>query len=270
MEHLESHAVVCTHNPDSKVDCDHGCNLTITRREYNELNCLEHLANRNKYQEEEYNHRTEKTLFEHHHEVAKIRSENNRLSEKLAKRQRVISRQENAAEYFNKMRRSTNVWNNCKKVKISSHPPIILEPEDNTTNYSCAQLCNYLSLENRSFKMKIIDLGSRNAIGIGLAQKFQSIEFPTGFVTYFSSGKVKIGTEKAYTTAWRRGDIVEIGLNLARFNVESDGSAQVEVNISLNEISVTKTMTKIPLGGFYPTVFMREIDNMNPKVLYLK
>lgn len=261
MENLQSHLAACTHNLDEKLDCD-GCNSTVTRREYRELDCLEHLQNKVRYQHDEFKRLTDELTGIHQEQMSRQRE----LVEKL---NRVIDVQTNVANFFNNLRRTNSSWNNLRNTKISSHPPIILEPESLAIGSSMAQLCNYLSTENNSFKMQIIDVGDPDAIGIGLSQKIHTGGLPQGFFGYSSSGMIAIHGRDTCRSAWKSGDIIEIGMNQANFQLENNKTARIEVFISLNGNLVVKTITTIPLGGFYPTVIMRKVEKMQPKILYL-
>lgn len=46
LEHLKQHIIVCEYNPKGEIVCDKGCNLKITRLEYQVNDCLTHLADR--------------------------------------------------------------------------------------------------------------------------------------------------------------------------------------------------------------------------------
>lgn len=46
LDNLQNHRVACYYNPDAEVTCDKGCNLKLTRREYQDVDCREHFTNR--------------------------------------------------------------------------------------------------------------------------------------------------------------------------------------------------------------------------------
>lgn len=46
LDNLQNHGFVCYYNPDTKFTCDRGCNLKITRREYQAVDCHGHLQNK--------------------------------------------------------------------------------------------------------------------------------------------------------------------------------------------------------------------------------
>lgn len=279
MEHLKTHLANCAFHPNAKVFCDLGCNLTITRSEYQQNDCLAHLTNRVRSQEEEitnldnlFRRQKENIISRHQEEIATFRHEiscqRQQINEiNLRNRQREI-----VATFFHNLIQSNNKWKNCLNMTISSQPPIILE-QCNVYGNSFAQLYNHLDPANPCFKMRILNVGTDNFIGIGLAQKEYPFNMPPGLVDgsigYYSNGTVAIDGQYGDGAEWINGDIIECGIYLDNFDFGFN-YVRVEVYLSLNQQLIVKKVLDMPPNGLYPTVSMRKVSETMPKIEFLR
>lgn len=223
LEHLQDHLLKCVYNPDTEISCDKGCDLKVTRREYEENNCLTHLADKVRRQQKE---------------IAK-------LSEEVCRQQEITKHIDN--------------WQVCDNIKISIDQPNILE-FDGDSNNAYAQSSSSLEPRNSNFKIHILNGGKYNSIAIGLTRKgfttYVAPGYNDGFIGYSSIGELWIDkrTEKI-GQKWKSGDNVECGIKFPS-NFINDGTKCVEVYFSVNEQSLITKSVKMPRDGFFPTILM--------------
>lgn len=83
MEQLQNHLTECVFSPNSEMICDKGCNIKITRGEYEGENCFTHLGNRQQKQQEHFDKitsRQEKEITKLNKEVGRQRVEITKLN----------------------------------------------------------------------------------------------------------------------------------------------------------------------------------------------
>lgn len=267
------------YHPNAKVLCDLGCNLTITRSEYKETDCLAHLTKRVRSQQEEltnlgnlFRRQKEDMISRHEEEIATLRHEICCQIAEIAEINYKSHQREMVALFFNDLSQSNNKWKNCLNMNISSHPPIILE-QDNFYGNSFAQFSKHLDPANLSFKMRILNIGANNFIGIGLAHIEHPFHMPPGVlkgsIGYYSNGTVAIDEQYSDGKEWKNGDVIECGIKFDHFHFGFN-FMQVEVYVSLNQQLIVKKVLQMPPDGLYPTVSMRKCSETMPKVEFLR
>ncbi|XP_037027733.1 E3 ubiquitin-protein ligase NRDP1-like isoform X2 [Bradysia coprophila] len=253
LENLKSHLTVCTYKPNMTVVCDKGCNLVMTRLEY-QKSCFAHLST---YLSDKF----EKELEEMKNQIEQLNGKINRQGESMA---RLVARTSAATPKL--------TWRRIYNMNMSSDEPNILEPLN--TNSFCWAFVQFTRLETSttSCRIQVMNIGDDEYVVIGLAHHKHFDELPghrVGSIGYYSrgeivvNGKAEVGLEK-----WKNGDIIECGV-LFQNNSLNDDFVTGEVYFSINRKTVTKKKMKIPHDGFFPTIRMGSFSKSVPKVEYL-
>lgn len=272
LEHLQDHLHKCLYNPNSEVICDKGCNMKMTRREYEVNNCFTHLLNIVNCQKDDF----QNTIVRQKEQIAKLSDEVSQQRAELAKLNDEVCRLRGQAKYsnnvssnqqwelpklFDKSKISTPKWQVClnlKNLKTYFHQEILEFGGNSGTAF--AQLFHSLEQSYPHFKIKLLNEGAHNSIAIGLTRKgHPTYEAPGNYdhsIGYRCSGEVfvnkkcqKVGQE------WKCGDVIECGI-IFPSNFTYCGNNRIEFYFSINEQLVMKNVFEMPQDGFFPTIFM--------------
>ncbi|KAJ6640026.1 E3 ubiquitin-protein ligase NRDP1 [Pseudolycoriella hygida] len=272
LERLQDHLANCKHKPDAIVDCDKGCNLAVTRREY-QKNCLIHLANKFSMQMDEMTKLNEKLQHDHENFKALIRQQ----QEEIRKLTGDVNRQtEIMKKIINKWNAPPKLqWKISHNMKISADKPNVIEPTDPVQGFSWgfAQLSTSLGASHPFFRIQVVSVATDEYIVIGLTRLGHEYdELPggkVGTIGYYNrgdlvvNGKVETGLRK-----WKNNDIIECGL-LFPANSANGFSTNVEIYFVVNNQIVIKKTMKLPLEGLFPSIRMGSFTNSVPKIEYL-
>lgn len=276
LEHLHVHRTKCIYNPETEIICDKGCNLKITRREYNASDCITHLSNRGNRQHEEIT-KLRDEVRQQRDDLMRLTGELSSIRLKMTVSENTISRQQDEITrlHYNACilpnRPSKCCWQVCESMKFSSDKPTILEFGDNSW-HAFAQLFYPLKPRKHYFRVQILDGIEHNSITIGLTQKGHPPYLPPGTVQasvgYCSTGHINVdGTLEMRGEKWKKGDFIECGIEFP--SNSSDEDASIEVIFSLNIQLISRKVMKMPQEGLYPTVYMwRSRDGTVTKVEY--
>lgn len=248
--------------------CDKGCNLNISRREYQMNDCSTHWANRTRilvmenkklsdeinsladhvrFNEEdiktlgeELNHQKEHTehlLNQHQEVVTKLRDDVNRLKEHFAMLNVNRQKVDVPSDVPRKSKISQRKWREFVNMKIESN---VLEV-DEVTQISVARSFYALERKYSFFKLKILSEGD---FEIGICH-----EFEPGLCTHSSCNDLCFST---LGTKLEVNDIIECGILYPK-NIEMD---TVRVYILLNGHLRYEKKVRMPQYGFFPKIIM--------------
>lgn len=279
MENLNGHdANTCKHNPNSVIICDKGCNIAITRREYESSNCLSHLSKKFILQEKEivksskrFSDLSKKIILQGK-EIAESSNRFSDLSKKIILQEAKICLQEkeivnvkNALKKLNDKMHEQSLWQICYNIDISINEPNFLKYKDNNNSEhpAFAQSIRSLEPDNPNFKMQIRYEGDKTTVTIGLTPKGFPIHLIPGLIDesigyhgidgYLYNGN-PIGEK--FGPEFRNGDIIECGVKFPSDFVNGV-SATVVVYFSINDEFVGERNVTMPDGGLFPTLRMR-------------
>lgn len=234
---MENHCRSCKYNQNAEFICDKGCNLKITRREYEMNNCFAHLANKMAHQEDTILKLRLHLSDQKHHFDRTI----NLLQEQITQ----LNYQVNHEEVQLK-------WKVCSKIKISFDQPNILEVLGDSSS-GLAQSLYSLDSAKPCFKVQI--LYGVSMIGLTRKERTTTIGFRHMSLGY-SSGRVWVDADdESIGPNWKNGDIIECRIKFPN-NFINDGSMYVEVYFSLNNKLVTRKLYQMPRDGLFPTCYM--------------
>lgn len=253
LENLEPHLNSCMYKPDMIVVCDKGCNLSMTRLEY-QKSCFEHLTTFltdkfEKEMDEMKNHIEELHVL--------IRRQGEAMERLVARTPRVMPQK--------------LTWKRIYNMNLSSDEPSILEPL-NTNRFSWA-FVQFTKLEaSMSFRIQVMNITDKEYVVIGLAHSNNFDELPghrVGSIGYYSRGEVVVnGKAKVGLQKWKNGDVIECGILIPNNSLMAEFKVG-EVYFSINHAIVAKKKMKVPTDGFFPTIRMGSFGNSVPKVEYL-
>ncbi len=282
MEHLKNHLINCQYTSNLEIVCDKGCNLTVKRCDY-KFNCIVHLADRLRSQDENINRFNRAVNGHYRQQVVKLNAEVSHLQAQVSKLSRdVISQQKCITKLNDELKRSqpcdeeiqrlrsetkfttTLQWQKTFNMNISVDEPNILEFGHNTGS-AYAQSLHPLTPTNHCFKIQILsDCGHNSVgIGIGLTQKGHPSNIPPGHsdgsIGYRCCGELYYDKcESIASHACKVNDHIECGIKYAKTFV-NNGNRSVVVYFSKNGIIFSKKMIRMPVDGLFPTVFLFDV-----------
>lgn len=270
MEEARSHNASCIFKPNAILVCDKGCNMTITRRDYQE-NCFAHLEKRFSSQLVEMKKTIEdlrreqdgsKILISHQQEeIKKLRDEGSDQRQAILK---LIIKTNSPPKCF---------WNVLHNMQILPAQPNVLEPVRKLCTWSFAQLAEPLKHGNSFFKIQILSKAENEYIIIALTRKGHEIVdlpgYDMGTLGYYDKGQLVVnGKVETDLIKFHAGDIIECGINFPD-NLFTEHFPFVEVYVIVNSQIVSKKMMKMPENGFFPSIRMGSFTSSVPKVEYL-
>lgn len=280
LEHLKNHQTNCEYSPNLIV-CDKGCNLTVKRCEY-QLDCIEHLADRSRSQDEKFcsivyalNDHQCQEMITLNAEVNHLQAQVSKLSRNLISQQKLITKLNGEIKRIrpdddDAIRKQSNTpiripqWQKSFNVKTSTDQPNILNFGHNPGS-AFAQSLHPLNKENRCFKTQLLSNCGHDSIAIciGLTQKCHPIDIPPGHsdgsIGYRCCGTLYYDKcESISSTACKVNDIIECGIKFSK-NFFNDGCHSVLVYFSRNGKAFMKKVIRMPVDGLFPTIFMFDI-----------
>lgn len=235
LENLQAHLNSCQYDPNySGIVCDKGCNLMITRREYECNNCMQHLLNRVSSLEEKLNEKTKHSL------TASVNAPT-----------------DNTALHAQMWRTNRNMFITMDESNY------ILKGHKADGNFWPTAQANYsLTSENSSFKVK---MGLSGFVGLtrkeyGIESSDDSINARDGSIfAYFNSFYNKIDLYHNHETVTickiPSGGVFECGITLP-YDFDSNRDNNVEVYFSSNNVTHLRRVIKMPREGLYPTIIL--------------
>lgn len=235
LENLQQHLNSCQYDPNnSEIVCDKGCNLKMTRREYEYNNCTHHLLNR----------------------VSSLEEQIRKLNMKTNARVSVNASNDNTLP----------MWRTCYNMffTVDQSNYILKGHRAGGDGLPTVQSNYSLTPENSSFKVKL-DVGTYSFIGLtrkkykenrwdNIYQADESI-----FMLFHSGGgevhlchnsKVeKISIESSIDS------IFECGITFP-YDFDSNRDNNVEVYYSSNNVTLVRKVIVMPPDGLYPTVHL--------------
>lgn len=227
LENLGNHASKCEYNINlnEEIVCDNGCNMTITRQEYRESNCLTHLAK----------------------EVTKLKV--------------LLSRQQ---EEITELRYESDIllngplkWQFTQNMHIKE--PNLLKMDDNPNfNFGFAQSDHALEPTRSCFKIHLSTLMDCVKVWIGVTRKGyppktvsekQSIRYQGHYVKDDPDNHLVFLKCKS-------GDVIQCGIEFPEDFINGNHSAPIY--LSVNQKFIFRKTFVIPNDGFFPTVFLRD------------
>lgn len=227
LESLEHHISKCEYNLNEKVVCDKGCNMTVTRQEYQVNNCFNHLAKEITQLKLLLSHQQE--------EIAELRYESDIL-----------------------LNGPLN-WQQTQNMCINK--PNILKMDDNPNfNFGFAQSDHALEPAMSSFKVQLSTCTESSVkIWIGLTRN--------GFLPRTVSEMPSIRYQGHYVKddtdnhliflKCKNGDVIECGIEFPKDFIDN-GSCSASVYLCVNQKSIFRKNVSIPKNGFFPTIFLRD------------
>lgn len=248
MEQLQKHIISCEHNPEAEIMCDKGCDLKITRREYQLNSCITHLKDHVRINEAVIKERSLQLIEqkEHFHLIlSKLQQSNTKLSDEVSRQKVEITKLNTVRPQNNNLKFLTK-WQKCLNMKIESD---ILEVVNLSLSAS-VQSFYCLHSANPSFKVKILSV---DHIRIGLKGCFMFRKARN--VEYRSDGSLDVMQTYGAGPAFKIGDIIECGINSPPYFTNT-WTGDVQVYFTHNGQLIKEQLVSMPMGGFFPEIFM--------------
>lgn len=273
LEKLALHVSSCEYNSSSKTVCDKGCNMKVTRQEYEINNCFSHLANKVKEQEMEiikagHDLSNQKEYFERI--VNRLQDENRKLNDEIGSQYKEINNElshiRSQLEHFqnalsNQQQHTTQLsdisstslrplkWQKCFNVKITKSNILKLNNTLSALFVGGFVQSDY-PLEPAKSTFKIHLLSISEAYRIGLIQRTHESEF----IYYDCFGCINFSGVKVHDgPKWEVGDVIECGVKFPK-NFVSDGNQSAIVYVSKNDERIFEKSITIPKDGLLPMI----------------
>lgn len=224
LENLEQHVSVCEYNLNASVVCDKGCNLPITRQQYQENNCFSHLANEVKTLRHEFSNELRFILLSDPPQWQVIQN----MITNIHKLQ--VGSQGGGLSYAQSAHALTTT-NSAFKIYYS-----------NSTVEECVKTNFY--------------------VGLTLEGCFRESMFAFKKTNKQWIKELQNGADKdkhfLRCLKCRIGDVIECRIAFPQaFNViTSDGNSISPVCLYVNQKLIFKKVLKIPTNGFFPTIIL--------------
>lgn len=248
LEDLQKHIRNCNYHPNAEIICDKGCNIKMSRHEYNTTTCLDH-------------HKAEiEQLF------ASACSEESNYP--------MTTEDDNALKLIDEYilqqcdvmdvveDKKWHVFHNMKESADTEDNSNILEC-DNKSPYAFAQSFSCLDTTNSFFRIKIVNLDCVKYIAIGVTSKGHPIDklpgLHMGSLGYDSLGDFIVGNKsKNLDLQWKVGDIIECGIKFPSNCTNDSRTDGAMLYFSRNKKIVAEESIKMPSDGYFPTIYMYE------------
>lgn len=248
LENLESHRANCIYKPETILVCDKGCNLTMTRLEYQKP-CVDHLASNFSIQ------------------VRAMKNKINELNSQLRRQREAITRLIRGTGSLLELN-----WEQSHNMKVSDDDPNVMELiHPDPFCFGFAQF-NHLDRTNPFFRIRVLNLVESAYVVVGLTHKNHMAELPgrnVGSIGYYSRGELVVNGKAEFGyMSWDDEDIVEWGVIYPNVPTNAEFTFG-EVYFKINSHLIVKKRMKIPSEGFFPTIRIGSFSSSVPKIEHL-
>ncbi|XP_037050573.1 E3 ubiquitin-protein ligase NRDP1-like [Bradysia coprophila] len=225
LENLKDHVSnQCAYNPNTEIICDKGCNIAISRHEYEANNCFSHLSNALKKLQEKLDDQTKIV---------------NTLRWQICYNMNISISEPNILEY--------GQYVEGELALVQSIRP--LTPDNTSFKIEILHVG-----ENNNIAIGLAPKGY--LINQQPGCRLGSIGYHGDNGKFFNGN----GIGEVFGPIWKSGDIIECAVQLEVYTsilFRGSSSVTVEVSFSINEQLIGKKTVKMPELGFFPTVSIR-------------
>lgn len=242
---------------DSEIICDKGCNLRISRQEYEVNNCITHVQNLVKKLQEQISLLTLSRQFE------QIPIHGNELSRWQPPQQQQLQQQCASNSLVNDAPKFH--WQNCKNIHVSiNHTDVLVCGNEDSVGF--AQSIYPVEPGNSSFRVLLLNEAN---VCIGMSPinyrrgNLGKMKDSFGFYTVYD------GTTKNYKMEFWVNNLVfcmnnirydkvitrsiEFGIRLPP-NFVNDGNYSVEMYVRVDDKLIKEQLIKMPQYAIFPTI----------------
>lgn len=264
LEHLADHVRSCEFNSDAKVICDNGCNLTVTRQEYSNSNCLSHM----KLEIENLKHRVifQRKRFEGlanclYERINKLNDEVEGNRTQKQQLENVIRRQhqEIIALKNKSLANAQPKWQICHNINIDECNNLKIDDPDSST-FAFVQSYHPLRPEKPTFQIKLSKSATSSPVQkgfwIGLTRKGHPIVRNPAARSFACiwNGRIQLDNDCiAMGPRWEDEDVIKLGLKFAE-NFMIDGNNNAVICLHRNGTMLFERGVKVPKEGLFPTL----------------
>lgn len=260
---------------NSEIICDKGCNMKITRREYEINNCFSHLANRVSAQEKE-NEKLRHDLHEQlkhklydqkeqfkqiltcqQEEITKLNNEVSRQRSQLEHFESTMSYQQHQTERLMGKSKILLKFQVCRNVKIEESNILkVVDP----LRFGFVKAEYPLEPTSGFFKVHILGIDNEYTAANSIGLNSENWLLPIS-ISYRGNGSLHVNRMTFNDKPkWNVGDIIECGIKF-RKNFMNNGNHSETVYISQNEKIIFQQSFTIPQDGVFPIIHLCGTDS---------